>query len=191
MSKNNQPSVSTYYGGQTVSIVGKGKKSKPKIHNNLIKEYFRINEIFADFISGFFNSDIDSDMIIESDTTIEMNDVIVEGNTRICITKELIRDVAKKVSDKNGNQCLICIEDQSRYDKNMPVRVAMYDSLTLNSLIKKKYIPTVTVACNWDKRKLPNPMFLSSIGNSPYLNQFGASMLQLALAVFNVVEYID
>ena len=129
-------------------------------------------------------------MLSDAGTTYEMNDEIVDGNTRICITKELIRDVAKNVTDKKGNQCLICIEDQSRYDKNMPIRVSMYDSLSLNSLAAKKFIPTLTLVCNWDKKPFPNPTTLSSLVSSPFIKVFGEYMLKLLLAVFNVVEYI-
>lgn len=170
----------------------KGKKTKPKIHNNLVKEYLKRSEIFSDFVSGIFNDKmiITPDMLSDADTTYEMNDEIVEDNTRICITKELIRDVAKNVTDKKGNQCLICIEDQSRYDKNMPIRVSMYDSLSLNSLAAKKFIPTLTLVCNWDKKPFPNPTTLSSLVSSPFIKVFGEYMLKLLLAVFNVVEYI-
>ena len=192
MSKNKQPSVSAVSGGQELSKVKKGKKTKPKIHNNLVKEYLKRPEIFADFVSGIFNDKmiITPDMLSDADTTYEMNDEIVEDNTRICITKELIRDVAKNVTDKKGNQCLICIEDQSRYDKNMPIRVSMYDSLSLNSLAAKKFIPTLTLVCNWDKKPFPNPTTLSSLVSSPFIKVFGEYMLKLLLAVFNVVEYI-
>ena len=190
MSKNKQPSVPLVRSGQESSKVKKGKKSKPKIHNNLVKDYLKRPEIFADFVSGIFNDKmiITPDMLSDADTTYEMNDEIVEGNTRICITKELIRDVAKNVTDKNGNQCLVCIEDQSRYDKNMPIRVSMYDSLSLNSLASKKFIPTLTLVCNWDKKPFPNPTTLSSLVNSPFLKVFGEYMLKLLLAVFNVVN---
>ena len=192
MSKNKQPSVPLVRSGQESSKVEKGKKSKPKIHNNLVKDYLKRPEIFADFVSGIFKDKmiITPDMLGDADTTYEMNDEIVDGNTRICITKELIRDVAKNVTDKNGNQCLVCIEDQSRYDKNMPIRVSMYDSLSLNSLASKKFIPTLTLVCNWDKKPFPNPTTLSSLVNSPFLKVFGEYMLKLLLAVFNVVEYI-
>ena len=181
MSKNKQPSVPLVRSGRESSKVKKGKKSKPKIHNNLVKEYLKRPEIFADFVSGIFNDKmiITPDMLSDADTTYEMNDEIVEGNTRICITKELIRDVAKNVTDKKGNQCLVCIEDQSRYDKNMPIRVSMYDSLSLNSLASKKFIPTLTLVCNWDKKPFPNPTTLSSLVNSPFLKVFGEYMLKL------------
>ena len=111
MSKNKQPSVPLVRSGRESSKVKKGKKTKPKIHNNLVKEYLKRPEIFADFVSGIFNDKmiITPDMLSDADTTYEMNDEIVEDNTRICITKELIRDVAKNVTDKNGNQCLVCI----------------------------------------------------------------------------------
>ena len=192
MSKNKQPSVPLVRSGQESSKVKKGKKTKPKIHNNLVKEYLKRSEIFSDFVSGIFNDKmiITPDMLSDADTTYEMNDEIVEDNTRICITKELIRDVAKNVTDKKGNQCLICIEDQSRYDKNMPIRVSMYDSLSLNSLAAKKFIPTLTLVCNWDKKPFPNPTTLSSLVSSPFIKVFGEYMLKLLLAVFNVVEYI-
>ena len=192
MSKNKQPSVPLVRSGQKSSKVKKGKKTKPKIHNNLVKEYLKRSEIFSDFVSGIFNDKmiITPDMLSDADTTYEMNDEIVEDNTRICITKELIRDVAKNVTDKKGNQCLICIEDQSRYDKNMPIRVSMYDSLSLNSLAAKKFIPTLTLVCNWDKKPFPNPTTLSSLVSSPFIKVFGEYMLKLLLAVFNVVEYI-
>ena len=192
MSKNKQPSLPLVRSGQESSEVKKGKKTKPKIHNNLVKEYLKRSEIFSDFVSGIFNDKmiITPDMLSDADTTYEMNDEIVEDNTRICITKELIRDVAKNVTDKKGNQCLICIEDQSRYDKNMPIRVSMYDSLSLNSLAAKKFIPTLTLVCNWDKKPFPNPTTLSSLVSSPFIKVFGEYMLKLLLAVFNVVEYI-
>ena len=56
---------------------------------------------------------------------------------------------------------------------------------------RKEFIPTVTLVCNWDKKAYPNPMTLSSLINSPFSKVFGEYMLELALAVFNVVEYIN
>ena len=164
MSKNKQPSVSTKKSGQKQSAPDKGKKNKPKIHNNEIKEYFRRNEIFADFIEGIFYDviQITPDMLSEADTTLEMNDEIDNGKTRLCVTKELIRDVAKIITDKDGNQCYVGIEDQSSFDKDMSVRAVMYDSMTLNSM-DDHYIPTMTVVCNWSKKKFSNPLNLSSI----------------------------
>ena len=53
MTKNKQPSVPLVRSGQESSKVEKGKKSKPKIHNNLVKDYLKRPEIFADFVSGY------------------------------------------------------------------------------------------------------------------------------------------
>ncbi|MGN0906681.1 MAG: hypothetical protein ACI4NM_05980 [Bullifex sp.] len=191
MSKNKQPSVSTKKSGQKQSAPDKGKKNKPKIHNNEIKEYFRRNKIFADFIEGIFYDviQITPDMLSEADTTLEMNDEIYNEKTRICVTKELIRDVAKIVTDKDGNQCYIGIEDQSSFDKDMSVRAVMYDSMTLNGM-DDHYIPTMTVVCNWSKKKISNPLNLSSIFSSSFAKLFGNHIMQLALTVFNVIDYI-
>ena len=191
MSKNKQPSVSTKVSGQVKSKVEKGKKGKPKIHNNLVKDYFRSNPIYADLVSGFFNVEIDPDSISDCDTTLEMNDEIIKDNTRFFISKELIRDIAKMIKDNKGNKCQICVEDQTRYDKHMPIRVLMYDSMAYYSMIEKnEYIPTFTLVCNWDKRKYPENLPLSSLFKSPFSNAFDASMIKLNLAVFNVVDYI-
>ena len=191
MSKNNQPSMSAKKSGQKQLSVDRGKKNKPKVHNNEIKEYFRRDEIFADFIEGIFHEEIHitPEMLSEADTTLEMNDEIDNGKTRICVTKELIRDVAKIVTDKDGNQCYIGIEDQSSFDKDMSVRAVMYDSMTLNSM-DDHYIPTMTVVCNWSKKKISNPLNLSSIFSSSYAKLFGNHMMQLALTVFNVIDYV-
>ena len=191
MSKNKQPSLSTKKSGQKQPSVDKGKKNKPKIHNNEIKEYFRIDEIFADFIEGVTDEEIHITpiMLSEADTTLEMNDEIDNGKTRVCVTKELIRDVAKIVTDKDGNQCYIGIEDQSSFDKDMAVRAVMYDAMTLNSM-NDHYIPTMTVVCNWSKKEISNPLHLSSIFSSSFAKRFGNRIMQLALTVFNVKDYI-
>ena len=54
MSKNKQPSVPLVRSGQEFSNVDKEKK--PKVHNNLLKEYFRRPEIFADFVNLLLNA---------------------------------------------------------------------------------------------------------------------------------------
>ena len=134
MSKNKQPSVPLVRSGQEFSNVDKEKK--PKVHNNLLKEYFRRPEIFADFVNGVSEGklNITPEMLSSVDTTLVVSDLSTEDGVKTIITKELFRDVAKKVTEKDGSQYQISIEDQSTYDENMGLRVLLYDSLGLNSL---------------------------------------------------------
>ena len=97
MSKNKQPSVAATNSGQKQSNVEKG--FKPKVHNNLVKEYFRKDEIFADFISGASGGRIKvtPDMLSPSDTTLVKSDLSIRNGVRTIITKEMFRDISKKI----------------------------------------------------------------------------------------------
>ena len=114
MSKNKQPSVPSKIIGHEVSTVEKEKK--PKIHNNLVKEYFRKPEIFADFVNGVSRGrlNITPEMIGEVDTTLLVSDLSFEDGVKTIITKELFRDCAKKVTENDGSQYQVSIEDQSK-----------------------------------------------------------------------------
>ena len=125
MSKNKQPSVPLVRSGQEFSNVDKEKK--PKVHNNLLKEYFRRPDIFADFVNGVSEGklNITPEMLSSVDTTLVVSDLSTEDGVKTIITKELFRDVAKKVTEKDGSQYQISIEDQSTYDENMGLRVLL------------------------------------------------------------------
>ncbi|MDD6840193.1 MAG: hypothetical protein PUD65_02630 [Spirochaetales bacterium] len=163
MSKNKQPSVSTVSGGQELSNVEKEKK--PKIHNNLVKEYLRQPEMFADFVNGVSEGklNITTEMLSSVDTTLVVSDLSMEDGVKTIITKELFRDVAKKVTEGDGSKYQISIEDQSHYDENMGLRVLLYDSLSLSSLKHSEFIPNVIIVCNWDKKAYKNPIDISEL----------------------------
>ena len=191
MSKNKQPSVITEISGQKQSNVEKG--FKPKVHNNLVKEYFRKDEIFADFISGASGGRIKvtPDMLSPSDTTLVKSDLSIRNGVRTIITKEMFRDISKKVKDVDGSQYQIAIEDQSLYSKYMGLRVLLYDALGLNGMKDDDYIPTATMICNWDRRRFDSPLDISSIFSSQYPDFVKDHMVKLDVSVFNVVDYID
>ena len=183
MSKNKQPSVSTVSGGQELSNVEKEKK--PKIHNNLVKEYLRQPEMFADFVNGVSEGklNITTEMLSSVDTTLVVSDLSMEDGVKTIITKELFRDVAKKVTEGDGSKYQISIEDQSHYDENMGLRVLLYDSLSLSSLKHSEFIPNVIIVCNWDKKAYKNPIDISEL--------YKAHMIKLILLVFDVVNFIN
>ena len=191
MSKNKQPSVAATNSGQKQSNVEKG--FKPKVHNNLVKEYFRKDEIFADFISGASGGRIKvtPDMLSPSDTTLVKSDLSIRNGVRTIITKEMFRDISKKVRDVDGSQYQIAIEDQSLYSKYMGLRVLLYDALGLNGMKDDDYIPTATMICNWDRRRFDSPLDISSIFSSQYPDFVKDHMVKLDVSVFNVVDYID
>ncbi len=114
-----------------------------------------------------------------------------EDGVKTIITKELFRDVAKKVTEKDGSQYQISIEDQSTYDENMGLRVLLYDSLGLNSLKYSEFIPNVTIVCNWDKKTYNNQIDISELFKAPYPEFIKAHMIKLILLVFDVVNYIN
>ena len=191
MSKNKQPSVPLDRSGQEFSNVGKEKK--PKVHNNLLKEYFRRPDIFADFVNGVSEGklNITPEMLSSVDTTLVVSDFSTEDGVKTIITKELFRDVAKKVTENDGSQYQISIEDQSTYDENMGLRVLLYDSLGLNSLKHSEFIPNVTIVCNWDKKTYNNQIDISELFKAPYPEFIKAHMIKLILLVFDVVNYIN
>ena len=190
MSKNKQPSVSAVSGGQELSNVEKEKK--PKIHNNLVKEYLRKPEIFADFVNGVSEGklNITTEMLSSVDTTLVVSDLSMEDGVKTIITKELFRDVAKKVTEDDGSKYQISIEDQSTYDENMGLRVLLYDSLSLSSLKHSEFIPNVTIVCNWDKKAYKNPIDISELYKAPYPEFIKAHMIKLVHLVFDVINYI-
>ena len=190
MSKNKQPSVITEISGQKQSNVEKG--FKPKVHNNLVKEYFRKDEIFADFISGASGGRIKvtPDMLSPSDTTLVKSDLSIRNGVRTIITKEMFRDISKKVKDVDGSQYQIAIEDQSLYSKYMGLRVLLYDALGLNGMKDDDYIPTATMICNWDRKRFPSPFPISSLYSAPYHGFVKNHMVDLNVFTFNVVDYI-
>ena len=191
MSKNKQPSVPLVRSGQEFSNVDKEKK--PKVHNNLLEEYFRRPDIFADFVNGVSEGklNITPEMLSSVDTTLVVSDLSTEDGVKTIITKELFRDVAKKVTEKDGSQYQISIEDQSTYDENMGLRVLLYDSLGLNSLKHSEFIPNVTIVCNWDKKTYNNQIDISELFKAPYPEFIKAHMIKLILLVFDVINYIQ
>ena len=169
------------------------KEKKPKVHNNLLKEYFRRPDIFADFVNGVSEGklNITPEMLSSVDTTLVVSDLSTEDGVKTIITKELFRDVAKKVTEKDGSQYQISIEDQSTYDENMGLRVLLYDSLGLNSLKHSEFIPNVTIVCNWDKKTYNNQIDISKLFKAPYPEFIKAHMIKLILLVFDVINYIQ
>ena len=190
MSKNKQPSVITEISGQEPSNVEKALK--PKVHNNLVKEYFKKDEIFSDFVNGASGGSLDvrTEMLSPSDTTLVVSDLSIQDGVRTIVTKELFRDIAKKVTDSDGSQYNLCIEDQTYFAKNMGVRVLLYDALGLSSLKDSKIIPTATMVCNWDRKRFPSPFPISSLYSAPYHGFVKNHMVDSNVFTFNVVDYI-
>ncbi|MGN1163898.1 MAG: hypothetical protein ACI4S4_03725, partial [Candidatus Ornithospirochaeta sp.] len=143
-------------------------------HDHLTKEYFRRPEIFSDFVSAITGHEIDlsPDMLSDLESSILLSDSHTKDNARIFVTKEVLRDISKHVRDgKTGEEMNICIEVQSKFDKDMALRILAYDAL--GYLSASSFCPTMTVLLNWDaKKRYPEQLDLLTLFEGKKINPF-------------------
>lgn len=105
--------------------------------NNILKEYLSISEIFKWIVEGtLFNNNCIQ--------TITINEEVDSLLTSSAFKVEKNRDIIRKVI-VNGEALLIGIEHQSAVDYSMPVRNLVYDALTYEYQVKKKYAEQIAV----------------------------------------------
>lgn len=113
-------------------------------------------------------------------------------------TAEQRRDVLKVYQDKaNLVISSFGIENQSSYDKNMPIRVMSYDAGTYQQQLKtdksKEIYPVITIVLNFSNREWSNVKDLHSLLNiseelKPFVSNYNIRVFDIAFLEDEVIE---
>ena len=111
------------------------------------KNLFGLNDVFADFLNAFYRPK-DAPCILPSDLADASPELVAEIGCGGFEHK--FRDILKCLRDKVGiNLAFFGLENQTKPDKTMPIRVMTYDALGYANQAKRagskqKIIPIVT-----------------------------------------------
>ena len=137
--------------------------TKKKSLDIILKEYISNNTIFADIVNYYL---YDGKFVVKESDLKELDTTSVSNNDDIF---EKNRDLFKEVTIKEDNMntyILFGIENQSKIDKKMILRVLLYDALSYRKQIlnktEGKYIikPVITIVIYYGTKKWSAPKTL-------------------------------
>ncbi len=99
-----------------------------------LKDYFKNCTYFADFINGVLYNG--QQVISASDLELDDTDVSAVNEDNFTVI-ERRRDIAMRYKEK-GKEVIIGIENQSTVDRNMAIRILIYDAFKYNQQLKNK-----------------------------------------------------
>ena len=99
-----------------------------------LKDYFKNCTYFADFINGVLYNG--RQVISASDLELEDTDVSAVDDDNVTAL-ERRRDIAMRCKEK-GKEVIIGIENQSTVDRDMAIRILIYDAFKYNQQLKNK-----------------------------------------------------
>ena len=137
------------------------KKSK----DEALKNYMSNNTIFSDIVNFYLYN---GKKVIKESDLHELDTTFVNTNEDIF---EKSRDLFKEVvikSDKNNTYILLGIENQTKIDKHMILRVLLYDSLAYRKQFKNEnknaiIKPVITIVIYYGKKKWNAPKSIHEI----------------------------
>ena len=142
-----------------------GKEERVREKDIATKQFFRVNERFADLINGTLYEGkqvVDAYELEEIDT--ELNEKIKHAQT-----EHRRRDCIKRCKKDGVVYALYGAEYQSTVDETMPIRIMEYDALTYLKMheTEKKLHPIVTVCLYTGEKKWDKPMSLFEMMEVP------------------------
>ena len=99
-----------------------------------LKDYFKNCTYFADFINGVLYNG--QQVISASDLELDDTDVSAVNEDNFTVI-ERRRDIAMRYKEK-GKEVIIGIENQYTVDRNMAIRILIYDAFKYNQQLKNK-----------------------------------------------------
>ena len=127
--------------------------------DNIIKDYLSKNDRFKDIVNYYL---FDGEEVVKESDLKELDTTLV--NTKGDIF-ENFRDLYKEINikeDDNNTYVLIGIENQTKMDYQMVLRVLLYDALSLNKEFKNTNMikPVVTIVIYYGEKKWNYPKYL-------------------------------
>ena len=127
--------------------------------DNIIKDYLSKNDRFKDIVNYYL---FDGEDVVKESDLKELDTTLV--NTKGDIF-ENFRDLYKEINikeDDNNTYVLIGIENQTKMDYQMVLRVLLYDALSLNKEFKNTNMikPVVTIVIYYGEKKWNYPKYL-------------------------------
>ena len=145
----------------------KEEKSQPK-KDHALKIFLKRSNNFAAIFNTFVPDlpKIDPKKLSEYDTASQFQLTDIAGNT---ITKEIVRDIIKKTDGKILS--LYGIENQTKVDYSMPLRVLMYDGTAMiqqeYSWKSKPLLPVITLVLYFGEKAWTGPKSILEMTKLP------------------------
>lgn len=152
------------------------------ISEKILMDY---NDVFADIMNGFL---FNGEQVIKPDQLVDMqthSQFKADGQS----LHEEERDVAKLWKNKNIEIAIFGIENQTRIDKKMPLRVISYDGAAYKKqlLNSKKVIPVITIILYFGESRWNAPKKLIDLfeGEIPedlteFINDYKINVFEVA-----------
>ena len=120
-------------------------------------------EAYPDVLADLYNVLVFGDKVIQPENLMPgPTEAIYKADTGDL--KESRRDVSQYYMDGGRISILLCVENQTNVDKDMPIRVMGYDYTSYKAQLvngKERY-PVITIVLNFDNKRWNKPVFLKS-----------------------------